>query len=49
MSRGGERGVSERHAERLPDDLGRRGRPEELAAAAGRRAGAAAKIGGFLQ
>ena len=35
--------------ERFADDLRRRGRAEELAAAAGRRAGAAAEIGGFLE
>ena len=45
----GERGVSERHAERLPDDLGRRSRPELAQPPPGDASGAAAKIGGFLQ
>ncbi len=42
-----ERGVAERHPERLGHDLRRRRGAEELAAAAGRRAGGAAELGGL--
>ena len=49
VARGRERRVAERHAERLADDLRGRGGAEELAAAAGRRAGAAAELGRLLR
>ena len=49
LARRRERGVRQRQAERLADDLRRGRRAEELAAAAGRGAGAAAELGRFLQ
>ena len=49
LSRRRERGVRHGQPERLGDDLRRRGGAEELAAAAGRRARAAAELGGLLE
>ena len=49
LAGGRERGVGERHAEGFADDLRGGGGAEELAAAAGRCAGAATQLGGFLQ
>ena len=44
LARRRERGVGQRQAKRLADDLGGGGRPQKLAATAGRAAGAAAEL-----
>jgi len=49
LARGGERGVRQRHAQALADDLRGGGRAEELTAAAGAGAGAATGVGCLLQ
>ncbi len=49
LPRRGERGVRDCQPERLRDHLRRRGRAEELAAAARRRAGGAAEVGCLLE
>ena len=49
LAGGGERGVRQGQAERFADDLRGGGGAEELAAAAGRGAGAAADLGGVFE
>ena len=49
LARGRERRVRQGQAQRLADHLRGRGRAEELAAAAGRRAGAAAQLRGLFE
>ena len=49
LAGGGERGVRQRHAQRLGHDLRRGGGAQELAAAARAGAGPAAELGGLLQ